>query len=119
MIKLFRQRIIERIIAILTGLVFLNMSFFMVEVSALQLLKNKQMIENVIKLMAGAASEEEKDIFGGSENDTKDDRQIDFTYEQILSQDFSSLPFPISQRTCDGAKPISGNPEIINPPPEA
>jgi hypothetical protein len=53
--------------AILTGLLVFNMSFFLAEVDALELLHNKQMVENIAKLIMGAATEEEKDFSGCAE----------------------------------------------------
>ncbi|MBL7857493.1 MAG: hypothetical protein JNM57_07375 [Cyclobacteriaceae bacterium] len=119
MFSFFRKKGIEKFLTILTGLVFLNMSFFMAEVSALKLCKNQQMMENIIKLIAGSASEEETDIFGGSEKDNTADKEVDFSVEKIIIFDFTTLPFQLANKTCDGAKPITGNPETINPPPES
>ena len=52
-----------------TGLIFLNMSFFLAEVSALKLNQDKKMVSNIIKLISSSAAEEEKDAFGGADED--------------------------------------------------
>ena len=49
-----------RIFALLTGVIFLNMSFFLAEVSMLEI-KDKQMIEIVAKLVLNGGLEEERD----------------------------------------------------------
>ena len=41
--------------SVLTALIFLNMGFFMMEVRILGLEKDKQLMENISKMMAGAA----------------------------------------------------------------
>ena len=56
---------------LLTGLIFLNMSFFLFEVSALKLNQDKKMFSNIIKLISSSAAEEEKDAFGGADEDSK------------------------------------------------
>lgn len=60
MLKLFRKRFLQRSTTVLTGLVFLNMSFFMLELSALELGKhNKEMLQDLVTMLA-RVSEEEK-----------------------------------------------------------
>lgn len=49
-----------RIFALLTGVIFLNMSFFLAEVCMLDI-KDRQMIENVANLVLNGGLEEERD----------------------------------------------------------
>jgi hypothetical protein len=62
--KVIRYQPITRIFSLLTGVIFLNMSFFLVEVGVLDL-KDKEMIENVCKLVLNGGLEEERDGHGG------------------------------------------------------
>lgn len=62
--KVFRYKFITRIFCLITGIIFLNMSFFLAEVSMLDL-KNKQMIGNVCKLVLNEGLEEERDAHSG------------------------------------------------------
>lgn len=102
----------------MTGLIFLNMNFFLAEVSALELDKRKDLVENIAKLIANAATEEEKDIFGGPQ--AKDLIETDLLANGSFSRvNFYLLPFQLAFLTRDGARPIKGNSETINPPPEA
>src|SRR5688572_30184805 len=104
MIKIFRSRCILRWSILATLTVFLNMNFFLLEVSALELDKDKQMARNIAQLIASASNEEEKDIFGNSE--TKD--LVEPVTCEILSKDkLYLLPFQIAFQARDGAKPIS------------
>lgn len=51
--------------ALITGIVFLNMSFFLTEVRYLGLhLTHTKMVENIVKALAGVGFEEEKDSMG-------------------------------------------------------
>lgn len=66
--KFFRVIPIRNIITVFTGIVFLNMSFFLAEIKALELDKhNKQLIENLIRSFS-CISEEERDTATGSES---------------------------------------------------
>jgi hypothetical protein len=56
----FRQRNLVRLFAIITGAMFLNMSFFLAEVSALKI-SDQDLIENIAKLVSGSGFEEERD----------------------------------------------------------
>lgn len=57
---LFRHMALIRVFSLFTGVIFLNMSFFLAELSMLEL-KDKEMIENVCNLVLNAGLEEERD----------------------------------------------------------
>ena len=68
--KFFRKKHIRKLMTVFTGIVFLNLSFFLAEVSALKIGKdNKQLIENLVRIFS-TVSEEEKDINTGESADT-------------------------------------------------
>jgi len=105
---------------VLVGLLFLNMSFFLTEVVALDLHKNQTMVENIAKLFAGAANEEEKDVAGSQESGFKTGGEIDILlFTTIERPELSGLSISLAYQTCDGAKPINHFKETVNPPPEA
>ncbi|MFZ2907234.1 MAG: hypothetical protein WAZ98_13615 [Cyclobacteriaceae bacterium] len=56
----FRQRSLVRLFAFITGAMFLNMSFFLAEVSALKI-SDRGLIENIAKLVSSSGFEEERD----------------------------------------------------------
>lgn len=65
--KAVRSLFVSKLIAILTGIVFLNMSFFLTEIRILNLhVTHYKLVESAIKMLSGAGFEEEKDSFGGS-----------------------------------------------------
>jgi hypothetical protein len=64
----FRKHIAARFVALLTGIIFLNMSFFLTEIRFLGLhISHTKMVENVIKALAGVGFEEEKDSMAEAE----------------------------------------------------
>lgn len=56
----FRQKIAVRIFSLFTGVIFLNMSFFLAEMCMLDL-EDEEMIENVCNLVINGGMEEERD----------------------------------------------------------
>ena len=77
-----------------TGLIFLNMSFFLAEVSALKLSQDKKMFSNIIKLISSNAAEEEKDAFGGTDEDSSA-KEVDLIFSYSAHTD--SHPYLRSQ----------------------
>jgi hypothetical protein len=59
--QLFREKCLRWILTLFTGIIFLNMGFFLLEVRMLDLHKDRQLMENISKMLAGAAFEEERD----------------------------------------------------------
>lgn len=57
---MLRSHTTTRIFSLLTGVIFLNMSFFLAEVCMLDF-KDKKVIENVAKLVLNGGLEEERD----------------------------------------------------------
>jgi hypothetical protein len=58
--KILRQHFLSKAFAVLTGLIFLNMSFFLAEVTYLEYDK-KELMENIAKLILNSGFEEERD----------------------------------------------------------
>lgn len=100
-----------------TGLIFLNMSFFLAEVSALKLNQDKKMIVNIAKLISNSAAEEEKDVFGGSNEDCSG-KEIDLIFEYNLNKATAYTLLDKKRITFDTGSPLLGSYEIYSPPPE-
>ena len=66
-----RKHITSRVFAFVTALAFLNMSFFLAEVSFFNLEKG-ELLENIAKLVLNAGFEEERDCESSSENTVKE-----------------------------------------------
>ena len=102
-----------------TGLIFLNMSFFLFEISALKLNQDKTMFSNIIKLASSNATEEEKDAFGGTDEDCSA-KEVDliFSYSAHTIHAFTSKVNK-KRSVFDQGIPLLGSFEIYSPPPEA
>ena len=118
--KFFRNIFITRFSAALTGLLVLNMSLFLAEVEALKLLQDRQLTENIAKLLLGAANEEEKDFTGATgEEEAVSLKGADlFLHDYFMLQShfiftIRSLPYSNVDKT------LSPFLEIFFPPPKA
>jgi hypothetical protein len=117
--RIFKNLFIRNLMTLFTGLIFLNMSFFLAEVSALKISQDKKMFSNIIKLISSNAAEEEKDAFGGADEDCSA-KEVDliFSYSAHTIHAFTSKVS--KKRTVfDQGIPLLGSFEIYSPPPEA
>lgn len=68
--QFFREIYTRSSLTFLTGMIFLNMGFFLMEVKILELHKNRQLMENISKIIRSSPLEEERDTttssFSGS-----------------------------------------------------
>jgi hypothetical protein len=115
--SIFRISLYKNAMTLFTGLIFLNMSFFLAEVSMLKLNQDKKMIGNIAKLIASSSAEEEKDAFGGTDEDCSA-KEVDliFQYHTHASADFALIS---SKRFFfNPGSPLLGSYEIYSPPPE-
>jgi hypothetical protein len=119
--KVLRNKVILRFTTLVTGIVFLNMSFFLAEVSALKLTKDKKMTENIAKLIAGAASEEEKDACSSSaEEDAKGLTELDLLLDhKTLGSYTSESPYQLTYLATQDQKTLTGARDTVIQPPEA
>ena len=62
--NIFRHQSVVKVFSLFTGVIFLNLSFLLAEVSMLDF-KDKQIIENVCNLLLNAGLEEERDAHSG------------------------------------------------------
>ena len=115
---IFRINAYKNAMTLFTGLIFLNMSFFLAEVSALKLNQDKQMIGNIAKLISSSAAEEEKDVFGGSSEDCSA-KEIDLLFEYNTDSATGYILLTKSRRAFVAGSPLLGSYEIYSPPPEA
>ena len=116
---MLRNRRLQRMMTLFTGILFLNMSFFLFEVKILELDKDQRMIENIAKLIAGAASEEEKDVFGStSEKDNLAASSLDLFLDASHCPEFFLIPLSKSTGIHFDEKPIVQYTEIASPPPK-
>ncbi len=115
---IFRNSLFKNIATVFTGLIFLNMSFFLFEVSALKLNQDKDMVANIAKLISSSAAEEEKDVFGGADEDHSA-KEIDLIFS-YAAHTIHSFNVQISKKRSvfNQGIPLFGSYEIYSPPPE-
>ena len=116
--QLLRSTIVRTIASAFMGIVFLNMGFFLIEVSALKMHKDRQLIENVAKLLAGSSAEEEQDGFGGTDEDTSMN-EIDLIIAYGSHGHEVAMWLTNNNRMLDNhGIPLFGHRQIFSPPPE-
>ena len=89
----FRTHYLSKITALITGVVFLNMSFFLAEVSMLKY-DQADLIENIANLIFNSGFEEERDGQSHTDNGAK---EVDLLLQQVHIHNSSSCL--ISTRT--------------------
>lgn len=90
----FRTHYLSKITAFITGVVFLNMSFFLAEVSMLKY-NQRDLIENIANLIFNSGFEEERD--GQSSHNDNGAKEVDLLVQQVHNHNSSSCL--ISTRT--------------------
>jgi len=117
---IFNNNYVTNVIALFTGLIIFNMSFFLAEVSALKLTQDKKMIENIVKLISSSAPEEEKDVFGGSAGEEGSAKEVDLIFNYSVHTIHGRMLL-IDNKRCavDHGLALPGSYEIYSPPPEA
>ena len=91
--KLIRDHIISKIFSGFIGIVFLNMSFFLAEVSMLKFEK-KELIENIAKLIFNGGTEEERD--GESSRADSVAKEVDVFLQQVQIHHTTSFLMSLS-----------------------
>ena len=110
-----RRNFLAKIFALLTGVIFLNTSFFMAELSLLKV-HNHKLLENIVKLVSNSGLEEERD--GDSENDTTG-KEVDVLICQV--QVYHQTQFSIATKVIDMQEdhyPHANYSQTFSPPPD-
>jgi hypothetical protein len=116
---IFRNIDVRNAMALFTGLIFLNMSFFLAEVSALGLTKDKKMLKNIALLISSSAAEEEKDAFGGMADEDHSTKGVDLIVSYTTHTIYGHGILITKTDSHDQGLPLLGSYEIYSPPPEA
>lgn len=116
--KLFREHILSRLIASLTGIIFLNLSFILTEINGLELKKsNVQLYDTIVKLVSGIGAEEEKDVAGETESSTEKEVNVFCSDRFELKADYYLIINRLHLNELN-LRLLSGNIEISTPPPK-
>ena len=111
----FRTKYFAKAFSVITGLLFLNMSFFLAEMAMLKV-SDRQILENIVRLIATGGFEEERD--GDTQN------EIDTSLEDFLiphlptsEQSLLSLLTKVHQAPED-LYPHANYSQTFSPPPD-
>ena len=115
--SIFRVSLYKNAMTLFTGLIFLNMSFFLAEVSFLNLNQDKKMIGNIAKLIASSSTEEEKDVFGGTDEDCSA-KEVYLVFQYNIHAAVAYSVLPNKRSFFNPGSPLLGSYEIYSPPPE-
>ena len=112
-----RTHIASRIFTIFVGVVFLNMSFFVSEVRMLKLDLNRDLAQNIAKLVSGAGFEEEREA--GEESSANEGKVVDiFLTLNSSTPLIAGMFIPKNKIHQDGRSLSPGCVEITTPPPK-
>jgi hypothetical protein len=88
--KNFRERYLRLSLILITGIAFLNLTFFMAELSLISNAKNKPLIEQLQKLISSSVNEEEQDAT--PENGSSKEVEVDFfPFRTTSLRDFETV----------------------------
>jgi hypothetical protein len=115
----FRKHIGAKLMAFMTGIIFLNMSFFLTEVRYLGLhITHTKMVENIVKALAGVGFEEEKDSMGES-SATGGEQIVDLHMTIHPGSSIDSFRNTSKLYGCRHNMDFSSSkPDVITPPPK-
>lgn len=113
--KTFRRNYLSRAFSLITGVLFLNMSFFLVEVSLLEI-TDHQIIENIARLISTGGFEEERD---GEAPEKASAKEVDLLIDPI--QPHHHLLIIVNSKTgcmLDDLYPHANYSQTFSPPPD-
>ena len=117
--KRFREHFLSKIITMLTTLVFLNMSFFLAEVSMLELEKDSRFTKIIVLIISGACFEEEREVGGDLTEEDAGAKKIDLVFGHVIHPSAGhELVGRDNKLISDHPGPLGGNYETFSPPPE-
>jgi hypothetical protein len=116
---MFKKLYIKNLMTLFTGLIFLNMSFFLMEVSALKLHQDKKLLVNIAKLISSSSAEEEKGSVGGSADEDVSAKEVDLIINYTIHANSDHIS-TLDKKRCafNAGMPLLGSYEIYSPPPE-
>jgi hypothetical protein len=116
----FREHFLSKAITVLTTVVFLNMSFFLAEVSMLELEKDGRFTKIIVLILTGACFEEEREVGGDLAEEDTAAKKIELVFGYMTySSGGHELLVRDNRFISDHRIPLGGNYETFSPPPES
>ena len=113
----FRKHFLAKVFALLTGVIFLNTSFFLAEISLLKV-TNYELLQNVAKLMSNSGLEEERD--GETPDKDSSAKEVDLIISQV--QIHHEVLFHTATKaihSLDDLYPHANYAQTFSPPPDS
>ena len=113
----FRKHFLAKVFALITGVIFLNTSFFLAEISLLKV-TNQELLQNVAKLMSNSGLEEERD---GEASDSKDSsaKEVDLLIGHVqIHHRVLFLVAAKANHSLDDLYPHANYSQTFSPPPD-
>lgn len=111
----------SRIFAVVTAVIFLNMSFFLTEVRLLELhLTHREMVEKIVKVITGSGVEEEREAGAESSESTESKTGLDYylSFHTSCGEDKAHITASKYLKRMVHS-PSEGCFEILVPPPKS
>jgi hypothetical protein len=113
--KLLRTKCIRNLLTLITGLTFLNLSFFLIEVEILKLDKKSSLIQN----FTNSGIEEEKESGESTEGSSKETAKEEYlSLEQRIHHKIVFCSIERSSKVLHNLLTCPGYKKIVSPPPE-
>ena len=112
----FRKHFLAKIFALVTGVIFLNTSFFLAEISLLKV-TDHQLLQNVAKLMSNSGLEEERD--GETSDKDSSGKEVDLLIGHVqIHHHVLFLVAAKANHSLDDLYPHANYSQRFSPPPD-
>jgi hypothetical protein len=115
----FREHFFSRLFTVVTAVIFLNMSFFLVEVSLLELEKDGRFGKIITLVLAGTCFEEEKEAGADTTEEETSAKKIEVVFQNHSYASDGYILLSDSKWISDHSIPLGGINETFTPPPES
>lgn len=115
----FRQNFFSKLLTVVTALIFLNMSFFLVEVSLLDLEKDGRFSKIIALVLSGTCFEEEKETGGDTSEEEGSAKKIEVVFQDHCHAFDAYTLLASAKWIADHSLMLGGVYETFTPPPES
>lgn len=112
----FRSHFLAKVFALITGVIFLNTSFFLAEISLLKI-TNYDILQNVAKLISNSGLEEERD--GETTDKDATGKEVDLMVSHVqIHHSVLFLAATKANHALDDLYPHANYAQTYSPPPD-
>ncbi|MEX1239199.1 MAG: hypothetical protein WEB30_05765 [Cyclobacteriaceae bacterium] len=115
----FREHFFSKVLTVLTAAIFLNMSFFLAEVSLLELEKDGRFSKIIALIVSGTCFEEEKETGGDTTEEEAASKKIEVVFQDHCHPFDVYIVLSNAKWIRDHSVTLGGIYETVTPPPES